>query len=117
MTLRARLAIAITALLAVMVLGLGSVAVRSAQRVLVGQVDAGLIETVDRFRGGIPELGDGRIPLRQTYAIVVIDRDGGGRRGRPGRVRGRTGAAAGRHGDRAPRGSPWRADDDPFGRG
>lgn len=78
MTLRSRLTIAITGLLFVMVLALGFVAVRSAERVLVGQVDAGLVEVVDRFRfsGGVPDFGEGRIPLRQTYAVVVLDGDG-----------------------------------------
>ncbi|MEX1280894.1 MAG: HAMP domain-containing sensor histidine kinase [Acidimicrobiia bacterium] len=74
MTLRARLVLSITGLMVVMVLALGAVAVRSAERVLLAEIDAGLVEVADRGRLGGP-LGDllgGRSPLRQTYALVAV---------------------------------------------
>ena len=44
MTLRTRLTLGLTVLLTVMILSLGAVAVRSAERVLVGQIDTNLVE-------------------------------------------------------------------------
>ncbi len=78
MTLRARLVLSITALMVVMVLVLGAVAVRSAERVLVAEVDAGLVEVANRFRlgGAIGDILGGRSALRQTYALVAIGPNG-----------------------------------------
>lgn len=78
MTLRARLVLSITGLMVVMVLALGAVAVRSAERVLVAQIDEGLVEIAGRARlgGAIGDLVGGRSPLRQAYALVVVGRDG-----------------------------------------
>lgn len=79
MTLRARLVLSITLLLALMILALGAVAVRSAQRVLVAQIDEDLREIAARnpFAGGLPDPGSGRFPLRQAYALVVVGPQGG----------------------------------------
>lgn len=77
MTLRTRLTLGLTVLLTVMILSLGAVAVRSAERVLVGQIDTNLVEIANRFApASIGDIVGGRGPFRQTYAVVVLDADG-----------------------------------------